>query len=458
MKIIVGLILISLSGAMLIPMNSSVLKLPELKGIFGNSEFPVIQNKTYPRLSDDCIVIFKEGYQSSDYATHKKRVQEHLQSVQKRGLISKIKDKIFTNERDSLDSFKVGKLVGYSAKLTEAMVQSLELDPMVDYIERDQDLYLSDINPEVLSEFKTQWYAPWGLERISRRRVSQWSYIGRYTYNEKAGKGVTAYVIDSGINSKHSEFEGRVKDSQRYGLLFSKKDRHGHGSHVAGIIGSKTYGVAKKVEMVSLKVFGSLGISTGLSVLHALSYAVQSHQHRVSQKDPTYKGAIINLLLGINHSRIYDSAVEAVTQAGLTVVAAAGNSKTDACKVSPASSKTAITVAASGYEEEFAFFSNWGKCVDIIAPGVLIQSVDSGFGKSAIHSGTSMAAPFVSGVAALILSLQPDLNSEYSSGKLMEPKEVKDTILKLSTKGILKDVPPDTPNRLLYNGGDTLTW
>lgn len=291
---------------------------------------------------------------------------------------------------------------------------------------------------------KTQTNAPRHLARISRRTQlpsSKPNDIGRFNYyyeSEYQGQDVFVYVLDSGIDRQHPDFEGRVEagiDTTGEGT----GDFIGHGTHVAGLIGSKTFGVAKKVNLVEVKVLDSHGKGNVSDIIQGLEFVVK-------QCPRGKKKCIVNMSLGAPGThRILDSAVSAVIQEGIPIVVAAGNSGLNACWYSPSKVKGAITVAAMDDRTDLmAPFSNWGQCVNVWAPGVNIKSLSNNGDGSLVLSGTSMASPIVAGVAAIYMS------------KGYEPDEIIKRLVSKSTKGIFKRraiaLRPRTPNKLIFYG------
>ncbi len=266
--------------------------------------------------------------------------------------------------------------------------------------------------------------ATWGLDRIDQQSLPLNS---TYSYTS-TGTGVDAYVIDTGILGTHNEFAGRMRSG--YTAINDGRgsvDCNGHGTHVAGTIGGTTYGVAKAVTLIPVRVFGCTGSTTNSAIIGGINWAIGDHNPGVK--------AVANMSLGGGASSALDTAVNNLINDGVTVVVAAGNSKQDACKSSPARVPLAITVAASDRSDVFASFSNRGRCVDIIAPGVAITSAWH-TGTSAINSisGTSMASPHVAGAVARALGNNQDALSVVTS----------------STLNRISRVPSGTPNRLLY--------
>src|SRR4051794_17852467 len=307
-------------------------------------------------------------------------------------------------------------LDGFAATLSADELARLRQDPEVDAIEADQ----------TVSASSTQWLPdgePWGLDRIDQRSLP----LSRtYTANHD-GAGVIAYVIDTGIDVSHAEFEGRaVNVFDAFGGDGSDCD--GHGTHVAGTIGARTYGVAKHVALRGVRVLDCSGSGTVSGVIAGLEWV------RTHSTGP----AVANLSLGGGPSAALDSAVNDLVSAGVFVAVAAGNSDTDACTQSPARARGAYTTAASDRNDRKAWFSNWGPdCVDGYAPGVDIISTAPG-GQTARMSGTSMASPHVAGVAALLESYA------HSS-----PQLITASINLMATKGAISGDAHRTPNRLL---------
>jgi aqualysin 1 len=245
-----------------------------------------------------------------------------------------------------------------------------------------------------------QTSADWGLDRISPPMDTQYSYI--YT-----GMGVKIFVLDTGILTTHIEFGTRAS-CPFTACPGTCNDIHGHGTHVAGIAGGTTYGVAKDVMLVGVKVLCTPSGSWA-GVISGINYVIG--QKKQTPKIPM----VINMSLGGPFNTLLNTAVSSAYDAGIVVVVSAGNNDVNACSKSPASATNAITVGASDrkYKKWFIFwrwwdvrasFSNWGTCVDIFAPGVNIRSASIlTTTSSTLKSGTSMASPFVAGVAALQL-------------------------------------------------------
>ncbi|SHG82385.1 S8 family peptidase [Streptoalloteichus hindustanus] len=315
---------------------------------------------------------------------------------------------------------------GFAVDMNEAAAKRLAAEPSVEFVEQDKVVRASGEQTDPV----------WGLDRIDQRNLP---LDRKYTYPDNAGAGTTVYVVDTGVDVEHPEFEGRAK----HGYDFiddddEAEDCHGHGTHVAGTVAGATYGVAKKANIVGVRVLDCSGYSRGSSVVSGLNWVAKNAQ----------KPAVVNMSLGGSANSSTDRAVRSLVNAGVTVAVAAGNENQDACNVSPARVREAITVAASDSADKRSIWrapnvaSNYGRCVDLFAPGSNILSAKPG-GGTATMGGTSMATPHVAGAAALYLG-QPG-NSAKS------PSEVADALLSASTPGKIRDVK-GSPNKLLYVG------
>lgn len=320
-------------------------------------------------------------------------------------------------------TYDMDGLKGYAGAFDDNTIKELEASDDVDFIEQDQ---IWTINALV-----TQQQSTWGLGTISSRRSGATSY----TYDSTAGAGTYAYVVDTGINTAHVEFEGRA--SNGYNAVGGQfVDSVGHGTHVAGTIGSKTYGVAKKTNLIAVKVFAGESGSTSV-ILDGYQWAVND----IVNKGRKNKAAI-NMSLGGGYSATFNRAVATAYNNGVVTIVAAGNENTDAGDGSPSSAPQAITVAAIDSSWRRASFSNYGSVVDVFGPGVNILStwIGSSTATNTI-SGTSMATPHVVGLAVYLMGL-----NNYSG-----PGAVADAIVSLSTKNAVTNAN-GSPNRITFNG------
>jgi subtilisin family serine protease len=310
---------------------------------------------------------------------------------------------------------------GVMARLTERQLAALSRNPNISFIEKDAKVSL--VEP---SNVTNQLFAPWGLDRIDQ-------VTGRdttYTYTA-TGSGVTAYVIDTGILASHSEFGGRVL-SGFSSISGGTSDCNGHGTHVAGTIGAATFGVAKAVSLVPVRVLDCNGSGTVSGVIAGIDWV---------SSQATGGLRVANMSLGGVASSAIDTAVNALIGKGVTVVVAAGNNSADACNYSPARVPAAITVAASTSSDGFASYSNRGSCVDIVAPGTSIQSAwHTSTTASNTISGTSMASPHVAGAVALY----------FQKFGAMSPVQMDQQLKSRASLNVISSVPNGTANIFLF--------
>jgi subtilisin family serine protease len=311
-------------------------------------------------------------------------------------------------------------LRGVALKLTPTELAAMRANPAVAYVEQDRRVTLTATQPS----------APWGLDRIDQQALP---LNTTYVYNAD-GTGVTVYIIDTGINLTHTQFTGRVVtgyDAVTAGGTAADCD--GHGSHVSGTVGGTTYGVAKNVSLVAVRVLDCFGNGTVSGVIAGINWVAA---HRVLP-------AVANMSLGGGFSSALNLAVSNAIGTGVTFVVAAGNSTADACLESPSSEPLAITVGATSITDGFAGYSNRGLCVDINAPGSSITSAYIGSNTATnVLSGTSMASPHVAGAAALYLQGHPTAT----------PAQVGAALISNATTGVITGLPANTTGRLLYTG------
>ena len=265
----------------------------------------------------------------------------------------------------------------------------------VKYVEQNQVVRLAQCEQQPAPSL-------WGLDRTDQREALPYSdpfgSDGDYTWGEHSGSSTVAYVLDTGIDIDHSDFGGRATWGFTADDVPNDGDQHGHGTHCAGTLGSTTYGIAKNVPLVAVKVLGDSGGGSWRACIDGIEYVVDQH-HQRSTEDQMAKSVISMSVVGSTGYVPLDEAVEAAVGEGVVVVVAAGNTRQDACFYTPGREPTAITVGASTINDISAEFSNYGSCVDIFAPGVSILSTlpneSSGY-----NFGTSMATPHVAGVVA----------------------------------------------------------
>ncbi|KAF3064315.1 Proteinase T [Daldinia childiae] len=316
--------------------------------------------------------------------------------------------------------YNTNKFKGFASSLSEEELEALKNNADVDYIEQDA----------IITIKATQENADWGLARLSSSEPGSTTY----TYDDSAGEGTCAYIIDTGIEVDHEEFEGRAKFLNNF-ADDDDTDGNGHGTHVAGTIGSKTYGVAKKTSLFAVKVLDASGSGTNSGVIAGMDFVAKD---AAGQTCP--KGVVVNMSLGGSSSSAVNEAAASIVDAGLFLAVAAGNEATDASSSSPASEKTACTVGATTKDDELAEYSNFGSLVDILAPGTDIESTWIG-GATNVISGTSMASPHIAGLGAYYLGLDAS-----PVGSLC------DYIAKSALSDAISGVPSDTANLLANNG------
>ncbi|KAJ3017456.1 UNVERIFIED_CONTAM: serine protease [Siphonaria sp. JEL0065] len=387
---------------------------------------PTVSARAGTPIDNQYIIVFKSHVDKSTIAAHESWLTTLMTTTTIKSPLlvqgddSENHDQLVFPEfaiarRYLMDGFK-----GYMARLPAVVAKSLQNLPEVDFVEQDQIVTLleSQDNPP-----------SWGLKRVSSRTLP---LPGQYTYPDTAGEGVDAYIIDTGVHITHKDFHGRAKVGKSFSDDNNDRDGNGHGTHVAGTVAGTTFGVAKKANIIAVKVLNGQGSGTNSDVIAGIEWVG-------TEAPKTGRKSVANMSLGGGASAALDAAVRAVINNGVAMAVAAGNSAGDACKLSPARVREALTVAASDKNDKLASFSEKGKCVDIIAPGVDITSSWNN-GKENTISGTSMASPHACGVLALAAG-QRDFASV---------KELNAYVVAIGTRKAVSNVPKDTPNVLLY--------
>ncbi|MFI1193971.1 S8 family peptidase [Micromonospora sp. NPDC020750] len=311
-------------------------------------------------------------------------------------------------------------LNGFEARLSEAAAKRLAADPAVAWVEQNHEVTLQT----------TQANPPWGLDRIDQTNLPLNS---AYSYTS-TGSGVTAYIVDTGIRTTHTNFGGRAVDGyDAVDNALPAADCNGHGTHVAGTVGGSTYGVAKSVRLVAVRVLDCAGSGTTAGVIAGVNWVTSNHQ--------AGQPAVANMSLGGGLNSSLNTAVANSIADGVTYAVAAGNSNANACNYSPASVASAITVGATQSNDARASYSNYGTCVDIFAPGTSVLSAwyTSNTATNTI-SGTSMASPHVAGAAARVLQNNPG----------WPPAQVASYLISTATPNVVGGPGTGSPNRLLY--------
>ena len=332
-------------------------------------------------------------------------------------------------------------LVFYTGKDTHVLQHISILSQIYD-IEEDVEISLSGAEKKQFVLVKETDSVPWHLERVTKRKPTyenQYPYTQSGTCHNNSDVLINTYVVDTGIDIDHPQFESRAV----WGANFADEedtDCNNHGTHVAGLIGSRDYGVCKDANLYAVKVLDCRGSGSLSGVIRGIEWVFKKHTQtsRVSGKQVK---SIINMSLGGGYSNALNRAVERCLMKNndFYIVVAAGNENQDTCGVSPASAENVISVMASDERDNRAWFSNWGKCAVIYSPGVDVLSTIPG-GDTARYSGTSMASPVVAGVLNHYLDMYP----QHSQ------KQMKEIMQQLATKNVIRGKTTDTSNNLVY--------
>ncbi|KAF9393635.1 hypothetical protein CPC16_001504 [Podila verticillata] len=368
--------------------------------LFSVEAAPLIKSNTGKPIPDSYIVVLKEGQSVANFQTKFDDIARRQNGRGRKPTISR----------------KYETISGFAATINAAALKELLAADEVEFVEQDQIVTLNAAQQSPPS---------WGLPRISQRNLN---LAAPYYYQDQAGSGVTAYVIDTGINTNHVEFGGRATMGANFIQGSANTDENGHGTHVSGTIGGRTYGVAKNVQLVGVKVLNAQGSGKDWVVSRARGTK-----------------AVVNMSLGGGKSQAVDAAATRIFNAGIALLVAAGNdANADACNGSPSGAQGTFTVGATDRNDRIATFSSWGQCVDAFAPGVNI--VSSWIGSSTATntiSGTSMATPHVAGIAALLLSSDSSLTSTQALYTKLQ---------QTSTANVIAGNLNGSPNRLVFNG------
>jgi subtilisin family serine protease len=362
--------------------------------------FDAVAANAGPPGSDDWIVVFKPGVADPPGLA--------------RGLVK--------NAGGTLRFTYTEALQGFAARIPAQALDGIRHNPNIELVEQDLAISADVIQSNPPS---------WGLDRIDQRDLP---LDDSYTYDFD-GTGVTAYILDTGIRPTHNDFVGRASVGADFiGDGQNGIDCAGHGTHVAGTVGGSSYGVAKNVSLIAVRVLdcGGSGFVSGL--IAGIDWITADH-------DPG-ELAVANVSIRAPISTSLDNAVANSVADGVTYAVSAGNANTNACNQSPAREPTALTVASTTSSDSRSGFSNYGTCVDLFAPGSsIISAWYTGDNAAASLSGTSMASPHVAGAAALYL--------DETNGAT--PAQVASAILGAATSGAVSDPGSGSPNLLLYS-------
>lgn len=375
------------------------------------------------------VVVYKKDAGQEKVQAHQLSVMTALKkrNLNKRG---------FNGHLLSTDvkQFSMGSWNAMAFEADDFMVMDIGSAEEVDYVE-------ANVRVKAFA-LQQQMNAPTGLVRLSHAKVATAGNASSqgYVFDDQAGEGITAYIVDTGVKASHSEFQGRATLAANF-VNDVDDDENGHGSHVAGTIGGATFGVAKKATLVGVKVLDAQGGGSNAGVLQGLQFVADD----AAKKNLKGK-AVMNMSLGGSKSRAINAAVAQIVAAGVVACVAAGNENQDAANVSPASAPEAITVGAIDQTNDAkASFSNFGADVDIFGPGVKVDSVGiKSDTDTASLSGTSMASPHIAGLAAYLMGVE----------KITTVQGVRDRITELAgTTGaqVLKNTR-GTTNAIANNG------
>lgn len=359
-------------------------------------------------VEDSYIVVYKEGTTNAAISAHEASITASLRR----------RDTAYTGIGAN---YNMTSFLGYQIQADSDTIDEIAASDDVDYIEKDAKMYATSLT--------SQTGATWGLGRISHEDPGTTTYI----YDSTAGSGVTVYVVDTGIYVGHNQFGGRASWGTNFVSGSADTDENGHGTHCSGTIAGSTYGVAKKANLVAVKVLDADGSGSNSGVISGIQWVGENCDG----------DCVLSMSLGGSKSTALNSAVSSTVGDGVTVVVAAGNDGEDASNSSPASVAVAITVGAINSNDAKPSWSNYGSILDVFAPGVDVLSSWIG-SKTATNtiSGTSMATPHVAGLAAYLIALEG----------LTTPAKVQARIKALATSGDVTSAGSGSPNLIAYNG------
>lgn len=318
-------------------------------------------------------------------------------------------------------TFKVGNFQGFSGEFASAdLERMMQATEFIDYIEQDQIVYAlaQQNNPP-----------SWGIDRVDQEDLP---LDDVFHYYDSAGSGVTAYIADTGIRTTHNDFGGRAVFGFKANESWGNTDGNGHGTHVASTTAGTSYGLAKKANLVAVKVLSDLGSGSTSGVVAGIDWIAAEG---TANKD------VANMSLGGGASTALDNAVNAAVGEGIFFAVAAGNDNSNACNYSPARADDAFTVMSTTSADARSSFSNYGTCCDVFAPGSSITAAWIGSDNDTnTISGTSMASPHACGAAALA-----------QGQTARNPAALKEYLRSIATPNVISNPGSGSPNLFLYS-------
>ncbi|CAB4414533.1 unnamed protein product [Rhizophagus irregularis] len=387
--------------------------------------FIVIFDKEVKNAAEDHYEIMKECY--------KTRVQSIVKADES---ISTVSDQF---DQSIIRDFSVdGSIQGYTSYFTPEFAKAVEKMKNVKLVEEEKKVKVDApqrFNKRYFINKRAEDDDP--LTDLDRIDQAKRPLDGKFVYPDSAGKGVNIFIVDSGIFLTHEQFDGRAKFGGSFCKNCKRDDIDKHGTFVASVAAGNTVGVARKANIIDVRVFNAYGEGSTSNMIEGLSFVIDQH------KNGKNKNSVINMSLGVVPvSRALNDVVKEVTDAGIHIAVSAGNDSKDACGQSPASAPSAITVGATEKTSDAVTdFSNIGKCVDIFAPGRQIFGAIPAAENDdyLVLDGTSFSSPLVAGTLALLIS--------KSSNK--PPAELTKDLIKLSTKGVVTGLKKGSPDAFL---------
>ncbi|KAG7284056.1 hypothetical protein NEMBOFW57_010416 [Staphylotrichum longicolle] len=385
---------------------------------------PVANPNALNAIPHKYIVVYNSTFNDDEIEAHETNV---IQTIAKRNIAkrSPMTGKLLSTK---VDTYRINGWRAMSLEADDLLINEIYSAKEVSYVQQD---VLFNINARSVQAQTTN-----GLARISHAKAGARTYV----FDDSAGEGITAFVVDTGIRVTHEEFEGRATFGANF-INNVNTDENGHGTHVAGTIGGKTFGVAKKVNLVAVKVLGGDGGGSTSSVLAGMQFVANNvTASRLGGK------AVMNMSLGGGFDPAINAAINKLEAAGVVPVVAAGNESQDTAETSPGSAEAALTVGAfDPTDDTRAFFSNFGPLVDIYAPGMNVLSANNRSDTATrVLNGTSMASPHVAGVAAYLMALEGITGVQAVGDRIKE--------LAQGTGARVRRNAADTTSLILNNG------